>query len=295
MISYDRLKYINDERKLRYKKEYEHSDNKLYLKRKCGFSFYINESGNLHVKNSVSLYGGIWNGADIDFEITTLRSIYSVINEYDYAYFTNLSFLKKYMKQLYMYKLHISIYDRLIRILNYSCNINSFTIKTVLDIDAYISKFVLLKGEILLEEFNSLFLLKKDNNFELVCIAPLYLTYPISFSGISFKNCCIKDIVFSSNMESFKDMFSTCMLLETVFFENVNTNNIRDMSGMFFNCKNLIKTNIACLNTKKVMNMDLMFYKCFELRDIGGPLDIRFKSIRDMFFGCDKLNEKLIV
>ena len=33
MTSYDRLKYINDERKLRYKKEYEHSDNKLFLKR----------------------------------------------------------------------------------------------------------------------------------------------------------------------------------------------------------------------------------------------------------------------
>jgi len=63
-------------------------------------------------------------------------------------------------------------------------------------------------------------------------------------------------------------MFYYCENLQSITFNNFNTEYVKSMKGMFYNCKNLKTIDFNSFNTENVTDMSDMFRNCFELTDL---------------------------
>ena len=101
----------------------------------------------------------------------------------------------------------------------------------------------------------------------------------------------------SSNVESFREMFSHAESLTYIDLSGINFLNAKDLSYMFYGCSNL-KTLILPSNEKasNVVDFSYMFYDCRKLTsiDLSNFSFVKTKNLSNMFFFCSNL-ENLIL
>ena len=95
------------------------------------------------------------------------------------------------------------------------------------------------------------------------------------------------------NVVSVNDLFNNCdKLTEFTFSENWSNNNIKSFRNMFTSCGIINKIDLSLLNTSNAINFNDMFYRCVELSQIIGIGDINVEKAKDlgfMFAYCGKL------
>ena len=123
----------------------------------------------------------------------------------------------------------------------------------------------------------------------------------IDYQVISFKelfsNCtCISSIFFKKfyriNITNMSYMFFNCSSLKELNLSNIKTN-VKDMSHMCYHCSSLKKINFSNFNTNNVRNMRGMFSECSSLKELN-LTDFITKNVTDMrymFYDCSSLTE----
>ena len=135
------------------------------------------------------------------------------------------------------------------------------------------------------------------NKDEKVKIIKIIINHQIrSFKNL-FSFCeCIESLYFKTffrtNIEDMNSMFSGCISLKELNLNNFITDNVNDMSLMFNRCLQLKELNLYNFKTDKVKYMELMFSKCSSLEELN--LDFNTKNIVDMslmFYKCFSLKK----
>ena len=92
-----------------------------------------------------------------------------------------------------------------------------------------------------------------------------------------------------SNIKSMNYMFSDCVNLEKVTFNNnINPRMIMDLECMFYGCKSLKSIDLSSFDTEQVTNMKRMFYDCSSLEslDLYNFNTDMVDNMEEMFKGC---------
>ncbi len=86
-------------------------------------------------------------------------------------------------------------------------------------------------------------------------------------------------------------LFSGCINLTTVTFEEIDTGKVTSMYSMFLNCGKLTSLDLRSFNTEKVTDMALMFNGCSTLTNlnVGGFDTGQVDNMAYMFSGCKNL------
>ena len=100
-------------------------------------------------------------------------------------------------------------------------------------------------------------------------------------------------IIIDYQIKSFKNLFSFCDCIESIYFNKFVRNNIEDMSYMLYKCSSLKEVNISNYNINNNINMSYMFFECTMLTKIELS---KFKvnninNMSNMFSGCESLKE----
>ena len=67
-------------------------------------------------------------------------------------------------------------------------------------------------------------------------------------------------IIIDHQVKSFKNLFSGCKCITSIFFKKFYRINITNMSYMFYDCSSLKKINFSSFNTTNVSDMSGMFF-----------------------------------
>jgi surface protein len=62
-----------------------------------------------------------------------------------------------------------------------------------------------------------------------------------------------------------ESMFYSCSSLESIIFDNFDTENLVDMRNLFYNCSSLTSIDLSKFNTQYVRYLSKMFYHCSSL------------------------------
>lgn len=87
--------------------------------------------------------------------------------------------------------------------------------------------------------------------------------------GVYSNNKDIKTVTFENGVRagtSLRRLFYSCSNLETIVFNNFNTENVTSMESMFHDCKSLKTLDLSSFDTSKVINMKYMFWGCIALK-----------------------------
>ena len=100
--------------------------------------------------------------------------------------------------------------------------------------------------------------LNKDDKVSKINVV---IDYPVRSFKELFTSCHIIEsinfkIFFRKNITNMRDMFSYCTNLKEINFTNFNTSNVEDMSNMFYLCSSLKKLNLSKFDTSNVKNMN---------------------------------------
>lgn len=104
---------------------------------------------------------------------------------------------------------------------------------------------------------------------------------------MKLKKVTMKDL----NLVTMKDVFNSCIELESVDMINVNTENVADMSSIFLSCSKLQHIDVSSFNTHNVETFSNMFNGCFELKDLDvSEFDTENAlNMEGMFYDCRSL------
>lgn len=118
---------------------------------------------------------------------------------------------------------------------------------------------------------------------------------PYMFNGSLTQSCRnIKSIMFMKGIDTTemyicRYMFSNCVSLTKLEFNEFNTDNVTNMFGMFQSCLLLTSLDLSSFNTKKTKNMNSMFSYCNKLKIIyvnKNTWSTSQASVSGMFNGC---------
>ena len=76
-------------------------------------------------------------------------------------------------------------------------------------------------------------------------------------------------IVIDYQVKSFKNLFSLCSGINSIFFKKFSRNNITDMKSMFFECGSLKELDLSNFNTDNVTNMSYLFARSKFLEELN--------------------------
>lgn len=106
----------------------------------------------------------------------------------------------------------------------------------------------------------------------------------------AFKYCMkLKKVAMRDmNLVAMKDVFNSCIELESVDMINVNTENVVDMSTVFSSCSKLKHLDISSFDTHNVVTFANMFNGCFELKELDiSEFDTESTlTMENMFYDC---------
>ena len=77
------------------------------------------------------------------------------------------------------------------------------------------------------------------------------------------------EIIIDYQVNSFKNLFSKCVCIESITFTKFYRKNINDMCMMFYGCSSLKELNLSFFNTFSVVNMSYMFKGCSSLNELN--------------------------
>lgn len=111
-----------------------------------------------------------------------------------------------------------------------------------------------------------------------------------------FANSAVEKADFSlldmSRVTNTEYVFSQCVNLTEVIFNDTKAENLELIDGTFYYCMALSTVDISSFKTDSVTNMDYMFYLCQQLTTIYASDDFVVPSgttSSSMFSGCDAL------
>jgi len=144
------------------------------------------------------------------------------------------------------------------------------------------------------EEIKSTCLYENDKISKINIIIDYHIT---SFKELFSCCICIESIYFKkfyrNNITNMNCMFNCCLSLKELNLNNFNTINVTDMSFMFFRCSSLKELNLNNFNTNNVTNMSFMFSWCSSLKELNlnnfNTNNVTYMS--NMFYECSSLKE----
>ena len=100
-------------------------------------------------------------------------------------------------------------------------------------------------------------------------------------------------ITISSEVKSFKNLFSRCECVKSISFKRFNRNDITNMSHLFYECTSLVELDLTKFDTSNVEDMDYMFCACSSLKkiNISNFNTNNVFNMMHMFGGCSSLEE----
>ena len=101
----------------------------------------------------------------------------------------------------------------------------------------------------------------------------------------------------TENVTDMREMFMTCVYLQSLNLSNINTQNVTDMYGMFNGCISLKNLNLSNFKTKNVTDMSYMFFNCEALTNLDlSNFETQNTTIMDnMFDRCKSLEKDKII
>ena len=226
------------------------------------------------------------------YRITSIYNILRLLNE-NMGYITNLSVLCKHKDILSKYLLDINIMEAITTYLRNDKNINGFYIIREPNIKRYLAKVVLSNAKVLINDYDTVLFVKKNNDYILVSDCNLlYGNTDINFFGLSMRKVIINNLD-TSFVTILNNCFRDCTNLESIELYNWNLSNVHSMKHMFRNCKNLNNLVLDFKNTNSCTHFSGMFLDCMSLT----KLDLSHFNVEGglffnvMFQGCKNLIE----
>ena len=108
---------------------------------------------------------------------------------------------------------------------------------------------------------------------------------------INATSITFNDVVETSAVKNFSQMFYACQKLTTLDLSSFNTSNAIYLEGMFSQCANLTSLDLNHFNTEKVTTMSDMFRYCSSLTNlnISNWNTANVTTMRCMFYHCASL------
>ena len=89
-------------------------------------------------------------------------------------------------------------------------------------------------------------------------------------------------IIIDYQIKSFKDLFSYCNCIESIYFKKFFRTNITNMSYMFYRCSSLKELNLNNFNINNVTEMFCMFDGCSN--EVILKIKTQYKNIKKEAF-----------
>ena len=133
---------------------------------------------------------------------------------------------------------------------------------------------------------------------DVVAKIKIILDYKIDSFKELFKYCKIIESIkctkfYRNNIIDMTEMFCGCSLLKSVDLSNFITTNVAYMNNMFYGCSSLTEINLSNFNTINLSDMGGMFKGCSSLQKINLS-SFNTDNVTDMsgiFFDCKRLKE----
>ena len=98
------------------------------------------------------------------------------------------------------------------------------------------------------------------------------------------------DHINTSNVTDMNNMFSYCLILESIDISGLNTSNVTNMKYMYYYCQKLESLDLSTFNTSNVTNMHGMFSYCDKLNSLTFGNNFKTANVTTMNYMFQRIN-----